>query len=29
VHAERLVRRAARAGEAAGETVLRHEEHAT
>src|SRR6266436_2735435 len=29
VHAERLERRAARAGEAAGETVLRHEEHAT
>src|SRR3984893_11404213 len=29
VHAERLERRAARVGEAAGETVLRHEEHAT
>ena len=29
VHVERLERRAARAGEAAGETVLRHEEHAT
>jgi cytochrome c oxidase assembly protein subunit 15 len=29
VHAERLERRAARVGEAAGETVLRHEEPAT
>src|SRR6266576_4591293 len=29
VHGERRERRAARVGEAAGETVLRHEEHAT
>jgi hypothetical protein len=29
VHAERLERRSARVGEAAGDAVLRHEGHAT